>query len=116
MIYSFPAGDSYSSLTDFNQPRAMCPHCKHQTVMVSVFQKYNHINWFPMYTKGRTYEVLCTNCRAFDNMETFSQEINAYAAEQCKLAGKRARLLPILAAAFWIAVGTFVLSIVTTFL
>jgi hypothetical protein len=115
MIYSFPAGDSYTSLTDFNQPRAMCPHCKHQTVMVSVFQKYNHINWFPMYTKGRTYEVVCTNCRGFDKQDSLSPDIEAYIIDQYKRADKRARLLPSLAAIFWISVGVFVLSIVTMF-
>ncbi len=85
--------------------------------MVSVFQKYNHISWFPMYTKGRTYEVVCTNCRGFDNADqsTLPPDINQHAIIQCRLADKRARLLPSLAAIFWISLGVFALSLVKMF-
>ncbi|HTF06102.1 MAG TPA: hypothetical protein VK826_18860 [Bacteroidia bacterium] len=115
MIYSIPAGDTYVSITDFNQPKTHCPHCKQQSVMVSVYQKYNHINWYPMYTKGKAVEIICTNCRELDNQENYPEHIIAYAETQLTRKSPLRKQLISYTTLFWLGLATFVTYIILMF-
>lgn len=116
IISSFPAGDTYTSITDFKQPKTMCPHCKKQAVIVSVFLKYNHINWFPMHTKGESGDIFCTNCRGLDETETYPDYILEYAQQQLNLKSRTKRFLLLCATLFWLTIGFFAYTIISMFI
>jgi phage terminase large subunit GpA-like protein len=116
MIYSIPTGDTYTSITDFDQPKVACPHCKQQTVMVSVFLKYNHINWFPMRTMGAATNIICTHCRGLDHATDFPDYIVKYAAEQVKHKSTTKRLLVTFAITFWVSLIAVVAVIISMFI
>lgn len=116
MIVSIPTGDTYTSITDFNQQKVKCPHCNQQTVMVSVFLKYNHINWYPMRLKGTVTNIFCSNCRALDHAEHFPDYITRYAAQQVKQKSATRRILLTFAIIFWSSLATVIGAIISTFI
>jgi hypothetical protein len=115
MIYTIETGNTYASVTDFNQPKTTCPHCKQQSVMVSVYQKYNHINWYPIYTKGKAVEIICTNCRKLDNQENYPEHIIAYAETQLNRRNAITKQLIGYITLLWVGLATFITFIILMF-
>lgn len=57
-------GTNSSRLKDGILSNVECPHCQQQVTMrYSVFGRYAHIYWIPLFPIGKTNVLECTHCK-----------------------------------------------------
>jgi len=53
-----------------------CPNCNEQNcIQMSVFQKYAHVFWIPLFPMGKTGATQCSNCKQVLSKKEFSIEL-----------------------------------------
>jgi hypothetical protein len=116
MFLSFEYGNSSLNITDMQQARAICPHCRQQSVMVFVYQNIHHVSDYPQYTRGQDWNMFCTNCRELDTSKSMSPELAEYVQGEMKKAKKHSLFLKICAAGFWLSIAAVVGLFISIFI
>ena len=97
MIFGFRS----SKIGTFNVDNTSCNHCQElSTQQVSVFGRYFHVFWIPVFPLGRKSVSECVNCKKTIKKGAFSPELKAAFNEQ-KSSVKRP---------FWHYIGSLILA------
>ena len=76
MIFFF--GTRASNIGNFNIPNSKCDYCKQEsTQRISVFGKYAHIFWIPIFPIGKKAVAECTHCKRTIAQNEFSPELKS---------------------------------------
>lgn len=82
-------GGRASNIGNFNVPYSNCAYCEYgDTQRISVFGKYAHVFWIPIFPVGKKAVSECTHCKRTIEQKDFSPELKALYREH-KGAAKR---------------------------
>lgn len=71
-------GGRASNIGNFDIPNSTCSYCEEgDTQRVSVFGKYAHVFWIPMFPIGKKAVAECTHCKRTIEQKEFSPELKS---------------------------------------
>lgn len=71
-------GSRASTIKSGRISNVTCPSCNTQTHMsYSVFGKYAHVYWIPLFPIGKKVIVECNHCKKTDNIKDFTEQIKS---------------------------------------
>lgn len=80
-------GGRASNIGNFDIPNSKCSYCEEgNTQRISVFGKYAHIFWIPIFPIGKKAVAECTHCKRTIEQKEFSPELKSLYKENKKKA------------------------------
>jgi hypothetical protein len=70
-------GSKATNIGNFDVPNSKCEYCQNDsTQRISVFGKYAHIFWIPIFPLGKKAVAECTHCKRTIEQKEFSSKLN----------------------------------------